>query len=241
MFKKTHITILLSLLLHVAIIMLLNNSQTKVIVNKSTQPISIKSYIYQPIPPKVEETLEIKPKPTKPKASITKHDLTKPSLDAEPLPPKGSSALPETKKESEKLISEQKSVAANTTPPNTQNFSYNALQQLRDKLKQQNIQQFQKELAQPNTGSIMHGAPSLVPHSAIAVPDEVKTKQATTTMSADKSIIKGDDGKCLLVEDLSVVGMEGITAVSGFACGETKFDKSFREHMRELQKTLGKR
>ena len=87
----------------------------------------------------------------------------------------------------------------------------------------------------------MHGTPTLVPHSTVTQSNDEKKKQATLSMSADKSIIKGDDGNCSLVEDLSVVGMEGVTAVSGFSCGETKFDKSFREHMNKVRTKLGKK
>ncbi|MGB0897809.1 MAG: hypothetical protein ACPGSN_01065, partial [Psychrobium sp.] len=77
-----------------------------------------------------------------------------------------------------------------------------------------------------------------VPYSDIPLTDEEKKEQNTTTYSSNVSITKLEDGKCSIEQDLSNVGMEGHKATSYFSCGETAFDKSFREHMEKVKNKL---
>lgn len=255
MFKKAHLTILISLLLHVVVILLLNNSQTMVIPNLNNTPKTIKSYFYHR--PKVEikkEVPQLKQEKSQKKQSrseIKKIEAVKPLSDKQltkqakfpPQKPIETNSIeplktlipPPLNTPSIKTINPKAKIA------HQHSFSMRNLRQLREKIQQQTNKEFQRGLGQPNTGSIMHGTPTLVPHSTVTQSNDEKKKQATLSMSADKSIIKGDDGNCSLVEDLSVVGMEGVTAVSGFSCGETKFDKSFREHMNKVRTKLGKK
>lgn len=252
MFKKAHLTILISLLLHVVVILLLNNSQTRVIPSANTTPASIKSYIYQR--PKVEIKQELpqpKPENKQPSSEIKKIEAVKPLTDKKLTKQEKLSLIKPVETKSHVPIKTLIDTPRNTPSVKTinpkaktahqQSFSLRNLRQLREKIQQQTNEEFQRELGQPNTGSIMHGTPTLVPHSKVTQSNDEKKKQATLSMSADKSIIKGDDGNCSLVEDLSVVGMEGVTAVSSFSCGETKFDKSFREHMNKVRTKLGKK
>ncbi|XQW85646.1 hypothetical protein ACOYR1_02615 [Thalassotalea piscium] len=218
---------------------MLNNSQTMVIPQSNTEPPAIKSYIYQAPKKKIVEAVAITTPEKTPITDNVSEAITVPEKQpAAQLPP------PPLHKD-ENVINSTKSDTTNSEitvkKTTTANFSYNNIRRLREKIQQQNNAQLQRELSQPNTGSLLHGTPSLVPHSTRPMSIDQKKKQATLSMSADKSIVKGDDGNCSLVEDLSVVGMEGITAVSHFSCGESKFDRSFREHMDKVRKKLGKK
>lgn len=242
MFKKGYITLLLSLLLHVVIVLLLNNLQTIKVPNTKTKPTAIKSYIYHP---PVRKIKQIKEQIVQPEIAITKIEETKkiqtpPKVEETPLQPKRKQS--ESKVAVKAPVKKSPSVSKHvkTTLNKPQTLSYKSLNKLRQQIQQNNFESITKDRLKPNTGSIMHGTPTLVPHSIIPLSNEDKQKQATLSMSADKSIIKGDDGNCSLVEDLSVVGIPGVTAVSSFSCGESKHDKSFRKHMNKVIKKLGK-
>ncbi|GHE91733.1 hypothetical protein [Thalassotalea profundi] len=216
-------------------------------------PVSIKSYIYKK-PKEIREELLPQEK-NKTKSTETEKLLSQEEVFNQPehlselkeaQSKKVPKPVPEVKPEhisisktDEKSIILSKPSEIKKIPH--QGFSYKSLQQLREKIQRQNQTQFQQELSQPNTGSVMHGTPNLVPHSTIRPTVDEKRKQATSTISTHKSVIKGDNGTCTIIEDLSAIGVDGVKAVSTFACGETKFDKSFREHMEKVRKKLGKR
>jgi len=114
------------------------------------------------------------------------------------------------------------------------------LSRLKDKINQQIIKQEMYNYSKPNTGSVMHGTPTYVPHSFV---ENAKRKAIGSTPSQvgnGFSITKGDDGNCTLTEDLSNIGLQGKTT-SSFGCGKSKDEKAFNRHMKNVRKKLGKK
>jgi hypothetical protein len=66
--------------------------------------------------------------------------------------------------------------------------------------------------------------------------EEVHEKN-TLKMSDNISITKHDNGTCI-IEREQFLGSPVEGSTSAFACGESKFDKSFREHMRKVQNKI---
>lgn len=83
--------------------------------------------------------------------------------------------------------------------------------------------------------SIFNPTPVLVPRSTTSLPEqtEQKRKQKITSYSSDISISKDEEGNCSLTQDLTSVGIEGVSATQHFKCGgKTKFEKAFSQHMK---------
>jgi hypothetical protein len=113
------------------------------------------------------------------------------------------------------------------------------LSRLKDKINQQMIKQEMYNYSKPNTGSVMHGTPTYVPHSFV---EDAKKKAIASTSSQvgnGFSIKKGDNGNCTLTEDLSNIGLQG-KMTSSFNCGLSKDEKAFKSHMKKVLKKLGK-
>jgi len=90
------------------------------------------------------------------------------------------------------------------------------------------------------SGSPMHGRPEVVPDSIVPETSDARHARTTQRYSDRLAITKNENGTCTIVEDLSAVGIEGVKAVSGFNCGESKDKKAFRKHMEGVLKKLGK-
>ncbi|REL28035.1 hypothetical protein DXX93_16690 [Thalassotalea euphylliae] len=84
----------------------------------------------------------------------------------------------------------------------------------------------------------MHPNPTSVPRSVTPTTADEERVKNTQRLSDDKSITKLNNGTCVLVEDLSNVGIEGVSAVSAFRCGKSKFDRAFDAHMQSVRKKL---
>lgn len=93
--------------------------------------------------------------------------------------------------------------------------------------------------AKPNTGSVMHGTPTYVPHSFVEDTEKKAIASTPTQVGNGFSITKSDNGTCTLTEDLSTIGLQGKTT-SRFNCGLSKDEKSFNSHMKKVLKKLGK-
>ena len=259
MVHRSSFAFTLSIIVHVGILLLLSSYHVAIDVPERKVPHPIKSYLYQkpkPLPKIVQDekvaTVEEKTQPSEPsKEAQPKQTETKINNKDQPrklkqilekenkLEVQTSTNPSDSKLDNEPLS--PKSVDSPAEPlPTKSRFSVNQLRNLRERINSQHFQQIERERAQPNTGSVLHGTPELVPHSVAKESADEKRKKATSNVGPSKQIIKGDDGNCTLVEDLSVVGIEGVTAVSSFGCGETKFDRNFREHMQKVMKKLGK-
>ncbi len=236
-------------------LLLLGSYHTVIEIPKEKPITPIKSYLYQQPKPKSEpQKVESKPEQEQEQeqnVAATNSEQINAQKSKENQSPPPTDPAPKIEQESAPLVDN-----ANTQQNNNQHvsaldldnktkttrsaFSINQLSKLRESINEQHYQQVELERAQPNSGSILHGTPKLVPHSQVQESADEKRKNATSSVGPSKQIIKGDDGSCTLVEDLSTVGMEGITAVSSFSCGETKFNRNFREHMEKVRAKLGK-
>ncbi|MDG1751308.1 MAG: hypothetical protein P8I03_06560 [Thalassotalea sp.] len=245
MLKGRYKAILFSLVVHACIFYLI--SQTVIVPPKinDIKPQAIKSFIYTP--PKQEiKTAEV---PVINKAENTDNEANPPeasmpdaikkqvieSADIEQLAPKSNEVELESPDKIENTVPPLQTVQ----PP--RNFSaYGQLKNLQNNLNNKIIDQESYQFSRRKTASIMDGKPELVPHSTKQfTPEEIK-KKTSKQISSDINITKGDDGKCSIERDLSVVGMEGVKSVEGFNCGKSKFDKSFQDHMKKVLKKLGK-
>jgi hypothetical protein len=63
-------------------------------------------------------------------------------------------------------------------------------------------------------------------------------KKLNTSSSHVGSITKNDNGTCTIQRE-QILGSPIEATTSYFGCGESKFDKSFREHMKKVQTKLG--
>lgn len=113
------------------------------------------------------------------------------------------------------------------------------LSRLKDKISQQITDQAMYNYSKPNTGSVMHGKPTFVPHSFVEDANKKAIASTSSQVGNGFSIKKDDNGTCTLTEDLSNIGLQGIMT-SGFKCGLTKDEKYFKNHMKNVLKKLGK-
>jgi len=115
--------------------------------------------------------------------------------------------------------------------------SYDRLSRLRKKLETQQRDEAFAELTQKRSASIMDGEPFPVPKTTVPLTREQKHK-LNTSNSHVGSITKNDNGTCTIYRE-QILGSPVEATTSSFACGESKFDKSFREHMQKVQAKLG--
>lgn len=88
--------------------------------------------------------------------------------------------------------------------------------------------------------SAFNTSPNTVPHSVPIKDEEKEREKNTKNMGAGIAITKSDDGTCSVTQDMSVYGLSEGSSTQYFICGESKFDKSFREHMKKVKTKLGK-
>jgi len=118
------------------------------------------------------------------------------------------------------------------------NFSsYDRLSHLRQELNQQQRDKAFAELTQKRSASVMDAEQIPVPKSLVPLTREQKYQQ-NTSKSHVGSITKNDNGTCTIHRE-QMLGSPVEATTSSFACGENKFDKSFREHMQKVQAKLG--
>lgn len=114
--------------------------------------------------------------------------------------------------------------------------SYDRLSRLRQKLDNQQREQAFTELTQQRSASVMDGEPFPVPKTIVPLTVEQRQK-LNTSSSHVGSITKNDNGTCTIYRE-QVLGSPVHATTASFACGESKFDKSFREHMEKVQAKL---
>lgn len=123
-------------------------------------------------------------------------------------------------------------------------FSTTVLDQFKNQLNNKIMTEQLNYAQRPRGLSIFNDLPPAVTHSVkkLTLLEKIDKKQKMATHYAGGStIIKNDDGTCTLIEDLTSRGMEGITAISKFGCGQTKMDKWYDAHMDKVLKKLGKK
>jgi len=250
--------IVFSLIIHLVIIVVVSLTSPsipkQVIIDKSI----IKSYLYKApiikdLPPiKKEEikTEEIVKKTEKDKTKAESQQKTVKEVKAEStqaitLKENRAPLDKETAKTIEKKIIKSDAPLKSPSVAKVKNrFSnFNPLQQLenlRSDIYEKKLAEDIADIQQFRSASIMTGKQIPVPHSEVQKSAEQKKVENTTNYGDGKKIINNHNGTCTVESDLSAVGIEGVTAIEGFACGESQFNKSFRLHMKALRKKLGK-
>ena len=126
-------------------------------------------------------------------------------------------------------------------PKNKKLDSFTQLQRLRSKLNNRSGVDVDNPYQREQPPSIFNPTVKAVPHSAPLKDEEKIRKKNTKNMGAGIAITKGEDGRCSVTQDLSVYGLSEGSSTQFFNCGETKFDQSFREHMKAVKAKLGKK
>ncbi|MBA6303699.1 cell envelope integrity protein TolA [Colwellia sp. MB02u-14] len=210
--------IFLSIIFHILVVLLLSHTKDKPIDNftKIPKKVPINSFIYyEPIENKQEKVI---PVDSEQKKLAQKKTEIKPSS-----PLKKAITAPLKKQQPDE-------VKHRTTSQN--------LSRLKDKINQQIIDQAMQNFVKSNTGTLMHGTPSYVPHSFVEDTQKKIIGSTASQVGNGFSITKDDKGTCTLTEDLSVIGLQGKTT-SRFNCGLSKDEKNFKSHMKNVLKKLG--
>ena len=119
--------------------------------------------------------------------------------------------------------------------------SFTQLQRLRSKLNSSTNTTANSPYQSDQPPSIFNTRPKTVPHSVPVKDEEKEREKNTKNMGSGIAITKGDDGTCAITQDMSVYGLEHGSSTQYFSCGESKFDKSFREHMKKVKDKLDKK
>ncbi len=261
--KGTYTAVLFSLVIHGVILLLIIVTQQpkQLTIKPPQQNKAIKSYLYS-VPnsaPKITET-KLQPIDEAPQeAELSKQeknkelnnklstnipeDISPPDKSTSDVAPsdesKNAASLDTTLPEVNVLESQPKP-APMPAPVNRKLDSFTQLQRLRSKLNNSAAiitdgpyQKYQPPSAfNPNAKS--------VPHSVPLKDEEKERRKNTKNMGSGIAITKGDDGVCEIRQDLSVYGLTEGSSIQKFSCGESKFDKSFREHMKKVKTKIGK-
>jgi len=219
--KKNYPAILVSVLVHLVLVSLLfffaEKQHLKLI---EITPKAIKSYLYKmPIKKVVVKQEELKSE-NKAKSAIEKTQKLK-KIEQKTV----SSTQPLSTNIEDKI---QKTVKATFSP-------YKQFDNLRQSINEKMMAQEVSARQQFRSPSVMHGKQIPVPRSYKILSPEQEREQKTTLMSNDISITKYDNGICT-IEREQFLGSPVEGSSSAFACGESKFDKSFREHMNKYKK-----
>ncbi|MBA6389660.1 hypothetical protein H4J38_02590 [Colwellia sp. BRX10-3] len=114
------------------------------------------------------------------------------------------------------------------------------LQKLRSQLNKNSIPKTNNPYQSYQPPSVFNTNTKSVPHSVPLKDEEKEREKNTKNMGAGIEITKGDDGTCSITQDMSAYGLSEGSSTQYFSCGESKFDKSFREHMKKVKNKLGK-
>ena len=215
----------------------------KVIKQEQPKVTVIKSFLYTA--PKIIIAKKVVQKEITTEAVVTEIKLPKNTEPKKKPPKKITSNLPVTvpvnKAPPTQVTNAVKSVTVTTTNKvagtNRSGFSsYDRLSRLRNKLDQQQRDQAFAELTQKRSASVMDGEPLPVPNALVPLTVDQQHKLNTSTSHVG-SITKNDNGTCTIQRE-QILGSPVAATTSYFACGESKFDKSFREHMQKVQAKL---
>lgn len=228
-------------------------STTKPKFKEDKNKVAIKSFLYRA--PKVEKPIEkiaeeqpikddVKPKESEPKKQeIPKDKLPKEvknvDVIAKPAPTlKNENDLSKKLKPSLLPTPVEQSTPQPQQPPQLPRKKLDSF--TRSKLNQSAITPTDSPYQRYQSPSVFNSNPKTVPHSVPLKDEEKEREKNTKKMGAGIAITKGDDGTCSITQDMSVYGLNEGSSTQHFNCGESKFDKSFREHMKKVKTKLGK-
>lgn len=257
MLKGPYTAIFISVIVHVLLLLALifgSVKTPKVIKKERKIPTSIKSFLY--VAPKKTPAVKSeksnnsntppntiyknKPQPAQAaKTEQTKNPLKTPTELLKPIALVEKidiKVIDKNEGKSQKVIAKTdkastKASIKSTKKPNISSFD--RLSSLRQKISNQQRDEAFSELTQSRTASMMDAEPFPVPNSVIPLTKEQKYKKNTSTSHVG-SITKNDNGTCTIYRE-QVLGSPVPATTSSFACGESNFDKSFREHMKKVQ------
>ncbi len=214
---------------------------------------SVKSYLYQPNTETVQPKTEVAPQEISPPSEIDTQPAAKtdtPEPAQEPLPVDIQDTVPETVSEvtisksdvPPKALTENKRIltSAHNKGASIAKRALSDLNKLNSQLDREAMNDAASAQYQTRSLSSMHPNPDAVPHSQLTLTPDQEREQNTQRMSDSLAITKRDDGLCVIQEDLSQVGIEGVTATSAFKCGSTKEEQWFKQHMEKVRKKIGK-
>jgi hypothetical protein len=250
MLKGPYTAIVISVLLHLLLLLALiygATQQPKIIKQDKPKRTAIKSFLYSAPkkiviePPSLSKSTDERKAPQKAqqKQSFPSETVNTevPKLAIKVPPAKPVIASPS------KLGSTQVTNAVKSETVTTENkvlgtsrddfSSYDRLSRLREKLGNQQRDQAFAELTQPRSNSVMDGDPFPVPKTIVPLTVD-QQKKLNTSSSHVGSITKNDNGTCTIYRE-QMLGSPVHATTAHFACGESKFDKNFREHMEKVQ------
>lgn len=252
MLKGPYTAIVTSVIIHILLLLTLvfGAAQTPApLIQNKPKATAIKSFLY--VAPKQKPQKIIEPLQAVHQPVITTQTIPKTPIPKKAPIEKTDKALdkPQTEK-SKKVAAQSKTFVQNgsdTTNKNTAEksnqaigkktfSSYDKLSRLRKKLRNQEQAQAFEQLIQQRSASIMDGDQFSVPKTIIPLTREQKYKKNTNTSHVG-SITKNDNGTCTIRRE-QILGSPVHATTSIFACGESNFDKSFREHMKKVQEKL---
>jgi len=220
--KKIHITFYISALIHIFLLIILFLMPVKKILPLDKKPVKvIKSYLYKKYT-RVSEYKEIKNEPLTTQGVVVKKvvDKKKKQLKERSINMKTEVSIKPSVQHT-KAVPYQKKISA-----------YSQLDSFKKSINSKIAEQLFQQQQRFRSSSVMHGKPIPVPNSKIKLtPSQIKEKN-TTRLSDSISITKHDNGTCT-IERKPFLGSPVLASLAKMACGESKFDKNFREHMKK--------
>lgn len=143
-----------------------------------------------------------------------------------------SQSAPRQDNQSKATLTSENSNAIVTPKSNMEHLS-----DLRKRLNSQAMQALVDEQYQVRSPSVMHGKEIPVPHSTKQLTAIEEKEKNTMKMSDEISITRLGNGYCIIERD-QALGSPIPASSSGFACGKSDFDKSFKEHMKKVSNKL---
>lgn len=244
----TYTALTFSLLIHLLIILLLllTQSTDKPKFKKQKAKPAIKSFLYRA--PKIETAIKkVLDEPSEVIVAIKTEPVSK-----DQLPPSAKQDLVTETKPVDKSETSNPTLlpASNDKPmpiprpapklPKSKLDSFTKLQRLRSKLNRSAITSANNPYQRYQPPSAFNTQGKAVPHSVPLKDEEKEREKNTNNIGAGIAITKSDDGTCSITQDMSAYGLSEGSSTQYFNCGESKFDKSFREHMKKVKTKLGK-
>jgi len=256
-FTALIISVVVHILLFSALVLLSAKQQTQTKIKDVVERQEIKSYLYRakkivpaqedvikPVTSPIAELAIAKKEPPKPSPKQVKKQIEKKIEQQTKITPVEemavTSPLAPSAQERNKPVQQKETPSLPTVDSSKKNKRsnalHNSLSRLRNSINQKLADDSFNKYKQVRSSSVMHGAQLPVPHSDVPLTTEEK-HQKNTSFSHTGSITKHDDGTCTIVRE-QILGSPVEASVSSFACGESKFDKSFREHMKKVNDKL---
>ena len=231
--KKHYVAFIISVLIHVFLfITLFLIAEKHPPKQVEITPKAIKSYLYKLPPKKIEIKAEVEKQMIE-DVVVEEAIAVKENSIIDKIIDKQSSREAVNPKPTKEPIQTEQSTSVQK-PMNAKFSAFKQLNNLRNSINEKMMARDLADLQQVRSPSIMHGKQTPVPHSTVQLTPEQEREKRITKMSDDISITKYDNGVCT-IERKQFLGSPVEGSVSAFACGESKFDKSFRDHMKRVR------